>query len=99
MCETVPVLFGFWNMAMVWQPMPASAREPAITLVERLCGQPEQKLGLRCGADGAFGPGSVMGCRPQSGESISTTSSMTLATMAGEISALFGNTRVPRSSA
>ena len=30
-------------MASVWQPMPAIAIEPSGTLVELLCGQPEQK--------------------------------------------------------
>ena len=31
------------QLAMKWQPMPASAFEPSGTLVEVLCGQPEQK--------------------------------------------------------
>src|SRR6185437_16061735 len=33
--------------AMKWQPMPAKARLPSGTLVEVLCGQPEQKYGVR----------------------------------------------------
>ena len=47
MCETVAVCAGFWNIAMVWQPMPASARAPSGTRVDRLCGQPEQNAGGR----------------------------------------------------
>ena len=33
--------------AMPWQPMPAMARLPSGTRVEVLCGQPEQKNGVR----------------------------------------------------
>ena len=35
------------QMLMKWQPMPAIAREPSGTLVEVLCGQPEQNQGWR----------------------------------------------------
>src|SRR5439155_20683234 len=35
------------QIAMTWQPMPAVARLPSGTLVEVLCGQPEQKYGTR----------------------------------------------------
>ena len=35
------------HSAMKWQPMPAPAIEPSGTLVEVLCGQPEQKKGVR----------------------------------------------------
>ena len=35
------------QLAMKWQPMPASALEPSGTRVEVLCGQPEQKYGVR----------------------------------------------------
>ena len=35
------------QIAMPWQPMPAMARLPSGTLVEVLCGQPEQKNGVR----------------------------------------------------
>ena len=38
----VAVLRSIHN-AMKWQPMPAMARLPSGTLVEMLCGQPEQK--------------------------------------------------------
>ena len=31
------------QIAIEWQPMPAKARLPSGTLVEVLCGQPEQK--------------------------------------------------------
>ncbi|MEZ5791857.1 MAG: hypothetical protein R3D34_14095 [Nitratireductor sp.] len=37
---------------MKWQPMPAKARDPSGTLVEELCGQPEQKCAMR--ATGAW---------------------------------------------
>ena len=46
------------QIAMPWQPMPAMARLPSGTLVEVLCGQPEQKNGVRAtlggGADRSF---------------------------------------------
>src|SRR4051812_12338784 len=68
MCDTVAVCAGFCSIAMVWQPMPASARDPSGTLVERLCGQPEQKLGARTGTLTACGLASVTGCfKPQPG--------------------------------
>ncbi|MNE69443.1 hypothetical protein D3C80_1651680 [compost metagenome] len=38
-----PVVSRSIQLAMKWQPMPARAREPSGTLVELLCGQPEQK--------------------------------------------------------
>ena len=53
MWEGALVVLGFTRMAMVWQPMPARARLPSGTRVERLCGQPEQKPGLRAGRPGA----------------------------------------------
>src|SRR6201985_3401752 len=34
------------HSAIKWQPMPAKARLPSGTLVEVLCGQPEQKYGV-----------------------------------------------------
>ena len=46
------------QIAMPWQPMPAMARLPSGTRVEVLCGQPEQKNGVRAtlggGADSSF---------------------------------------------
>ncbi|MFK4628400.1 hypothetical protein ABIF02_000927 [Bradyrhizobium elkanii] len=36
------------DSAMPWQPMPAMARLPSGILVDELCGQPEQKYGVRC---------------------------------------------------
>ena len=37
---------------MKWQPIPARAFEPSGTLVDVLCGQPEQKVGhARCARD------------------------------------------------
>src|SRR5882762_4579419 len=41
------------HSAMKWQPMPAKARLPSGTLVEVLCGQPEQKYGVRVIGDTA----------------------------------------------
>src|SRR5258708_35720481 len=35
------------QIAMPWQPMPAIARLPSGTRVDVLCGQPEQKYGVR----------------------------------------------------
>eukprot|EP00581_Thalassiosira_minuscula_P035607 CAMPEP_0184473610 /NCGR_PEP_ID=MMETSP0740-20130409/125497_1 /TAXON_ID=385413 /ORGANISM="Thalassiosira miniscula, Strain CCMP1093" /LENGTH=41 /DNA_ID= /DNA_START= /DNA_END= /DNA_ORIENTATION= len=32
---------------MTWQPMPLMALDPSGSLVEVLCGQPEQKYGVR----------------------------------------------------
>ena len=59
MCEIVVVVSGSMNSAIEWQPMPASARLPSITRVERLCGQPEQKPGIRTGPGAA---GTADGC-------------------------------------
>src|ERR687894_2986931 len=50
------------QLAMKWQPMPASAFEPSGTLVDELCGQPEQKYGVR------VAPGTAM-IRSDSGAS------------------------------
>ena len=36
------------QIAITWQPMPAVARLPSGTTVDVLCGQPEQKYGMRC---------------------------------------------------
>ena len=41
------------HTAMLWQPMPAVATLPSGTLVERLCGQPEQKVGRRTSSPAA----------------------------------------------
>src|SRR6185437_16861875 len=45
-CVNVSVLRSIHN-DMKWHPMPAKARLPSGTLVEVLCGQPEQKYGVR----------------------------------------------------
>ena len=42
MCVNVDVERSI-QIAMTWQPMPAVARLPSGTLVDVLCGQPEQK--------------------------------------------------------
>jgi hypothetical protein len=53
----------FIHVAMKWQPMPASARLPSGTRVEVLCGQPEQKYGVRltpsAPLNGSFGGAEV----------------------------------------
>lgn len=47
------------RVTRVWQPMPPPAIEASGTAVERLCGQPEQKYGVRLigssGSDGRSG--------------------------------------------
>ena len=40
---TMPEVDRSIHPAMKWQPMPACARLPSGTLVDVLCGQPEQK--------------------------------------------------------
>src|ERR1700746_1091135 len=42
-----PVVSRSIHDAMKWQPMPACATEPSGTFVDVLCGQPEQKYGVR----------------------------------------------------
>src|SRR5258708_9873008 len=42
------------NCTRPWQPMPATPNEPSGSLVDRLCGQPEQNTGRR-----ASGPTSI----------------------------------------
>ena len=44
---TSPTCSGSMNKAMVWQPIPAPTSVPSGTLVDELCGQPEQKYGVR----------------------------------------------------
>ena len=46
MCVNVCVLRSI-QIAITWQPMPAVARLPSGTLVDVLCGQPEQNHGVR----------------------------------------------------
>ena len=46
MCVNVSVRRSI-QIAITWQPMPAVARLPSGTLVDVLCGQPEQKYGRR----------------------------------------------------
>jgi hypothetical protein len=101
MCETVVVLVGSTYIAIVWQPMPASARLPSGILVLRPCGQPEQKLGARTG-DGPAGSRPAAGAGSASGQPGSTersASTSAAATIAGEISPAFGKIAAPRSSA
>src|SRR6476469_10522247 len=60
MCVKVSVERSI-HSAMKWQPMPAKARLPSGTLVEVLCGQPEQKYGVRVtGATACI----LVACRP-----------------------------------
>ena len=99
MWEGALVVLGFTRMAMVWQPMPARARLPSGTRVERLCGQPEQKPGLRAGRPGV-GPWPVaLPCGAtsvQPGATCGITPAITCATSCGEISAAFGKAIGPR---
>ncbi len=46
---------------MAWHPMPPPATAPSGTSVERLCGQPEQKYGVRPTASSGSGAGSRRG--------------------------------------
>ena len=66
MCEAVAVCCGLTSVAIQWQPMPASARLPSGTGVERLCGHPAQKPGLRAGA-GTVAERSARGLRRAQG--------------------------------
>ena len=43
---------------MAWQPMPPPATAPSGTIVDRLCGQPEQKYGVRLTGSSASRVGS-----------------------------------------
>ena len=45
---TSPTCSSGMNATMAWQPIPPPTRVPGATLVEELCGQPEQKYGTRC---------------------------------------------------
>ena len=50
---------GRANIAMPWQPMPAMPWLPSGTTVLVLCGQPEQKKGVRLASAGAITASSV----------------------------------------
>ena len=50
---------------MPWQPMPPPATEPSGTTVERLCGHPEQKYGVRAGRSASTDDGDARARRPQ----------------------------------
>ncbi len=43
----LPARPGSIIITMLWQPMPAPTSAPSGTLVDELCGQPEQKKGVR----------------------------------------------------
>ena len=57
-----PLPSGF-SRTIVWQPMPAPTSVPSGAFVELLCGQPEQKNGVRCAIGGRpAGRGSRRAC-------------------------------------
>ena len=43
----LPARPGSIIITMLWQPIPAPTSEPSGTFVDELCGQPEQKNGVR----------------------------------------------------
>ena len=45
---TSPTCSSGMNATIAWQPIPPPTSVPGATLVEELCGQPEQKYGMRC---------------------------------------------------
>ena len=54
-----PTVAGSMSRLMPWQPVPAPTRVPSGTLVPQLCGQPEQKNGVRWVASGSSEPTSM----------------------------------------
>ena len=44
---TWPTCSGGRNSTIAWQPMPPPTRASGSALIEELCGQPEQKYGVR----------------------------------------------------
>ena len=48
---------------MAWQPIPPPTSEPSGTAVERLCGQPEQKYGVRSPMSGSSCRGAALAGR------------------------------------
>ena len=95
------------QIAMPWQPMPAMARLPSGTRVEVLCGQPEQKYGVRAtlggGAASSFSLASRRASRCwSSGESpmcFISRLAITMATPVGVSSPSLGRMMRPVSSA
>src|SRR3954466_11973949 len=55
---TLPLPF-WWSRTIVWQPIPSPTVASSGASVERLCGQPEQKNGVRAGAPSTPPRGSV----------------------------------------
>ncbi len=51
------------TVTSVWQPMPPPPIEPSGRAVERLCGQPLQKYGVRCADSGSMLNGGGSGRR------------------------------------
>src|SRR4029077_14435043 len=92
MCEAVAVWFGLTSVAIQWQPMPASARLPSGTGVERLWGHPAQKPGLRIGAVRllSIAPDASGALSPQFGSCCEIALTSTPATSSGEISPKLG---------
>src|SRR5271165_462075 len=97
MCDTVVVCIGLTYIAIVWQPIPASARLPSGTRVERLWGQPAQKPGLRAGAGrlvSAFA-GASGALKAQFGSSWRIALASTCATSSGVVSPKLGMAVAP----
>ena len=74
-----PVVSRPIQVAMKWQPIPATALLPSGTLVEELCGQPGQNQGSRTSAGGA--PASVARRRSSSGRRALSVGSSVRATI------------------
>ena len=51
-----PTWSGSMSKTMAWQPIPAPTNVPSATLVELLCGHPEQKYGLRTASGSSMRP-------------------------------------------
>src|SRR5271170_2974432 len=97
MCDAVAVCCGLTSVAIQWQPMPASARLPSGTGVERLCGHPAQKPGLRVGAGRllSIAPGASGALSAQFGSCCEIALTRTPALSSGEISPKVGLAGAP----
>ena len=99
-----PIWVMKWNarpgpspMAMVWQPMPPPATWPSSSMVDRLCGQPEQKFGDLTAVGKCAGLMRASRA-PASMRSPNTRASAT-AIISGFSSPFAGNSMVPSASA
>ncbi len=89
--------------AIAWQPMPPPASWPGSTMVERLCGQPEQKPGERAGA-GSISRPAISATRASLAETLSgsprpsSTRARACAMSSGSSSPVTGNSGAPAAS-